>query len=219
MRESSHEKSSRGHALPVNAIGAVLHLASASVRRRDILSALGLRHTWAGVDIDESPQADEMPADLAMRLAICKVRTARERDGRSGVILGADTVVSLDERTFGKPRSQDDALDMLLQLSGRLHVVRTAVVVSVDDREFTALSSTEVRFRRFSVHEARAYWASGEPAGKAGAYAVQGLGGIFVESLSGSYSGVVGLPVYETAILLRQAGMGLLPGVPEPGTG
>ncbi len=214
MREAS-----RGQAVPANATGVLLHLASASVRRRDILSALGLRHTWAGVDIDESPQPAESPPDLAMRLAICKVRTARDRDSRSGVILGADTVVSLDDRIFGKPESRDDALRMLAQLSGRLHIVKTAVVVSVDDEEFTALSSTEVRFRRISAHEARAYWASGEPAGKAGAYAVQGLGGIFVESLSGSYSGVVGLPVYETAILLRQAGLDLLPGAPQHGTG
>ncbi|MEX0976579.1 MAG: nucleoside triphosphate pyrophosphatase [Woeseia sp.] len=214
MRESS-----RGQALPDNATVSLLHLASASVRRRDILSALGVRHTWAGVDIDESPQAGESPANLALRLAVRKVRTARDRDSRSGVILGADTVVSLDERIFGKPASRDDALRMLLQLSGRLHVVKTAVVVSVDGKEFTALSSTEVRFRRFSAHEACAYWASGEPAGKAGAYAVQGLGGIFVESLSGSYSGVVGLPVYETAILLQQAGMDLLPDVPPQGTG
>lgn len=178
-----------------------------------------MRYTWGGVDIDESPQAGESPADLAMRLAVRKVRTAREREARSGVVLGADTVVSLDDRIFGKPESRDDALCMLLQLSGRLHVVKTAVAVSVDDKEFTAMSSTEVRFRRFPEHEARAYWASGEPAGKAGAYAIQGLGGIFVESLSGSYSGVVGLPVYETAILLRQAGMDLLPGVPQQGTG
>jgi septum formation protein len=180
---------------------------------------MGLRHTWAGVDIDESPHSGESPSELAMRLAICKVRTARDRDYRPGVILGADTVVSLDDRIFGKPESRDDALRMLAQLSGRLHVVKTAVVVSVDGEEFTAMSSTEVQFRHFSAHEARAYWASGEPAGKAGAYAVQGLGGIFVESLSGSYSGVVGLPVYETAILLQKAGMDLLPGVPEQGTG
>ncbi len=178
-----------------------------------------MRHTWAGVDIDESPEVGETPADLALRLAVCKVRTARNRGSSSGVILGADTVVSLDDRIFGKPESRDDALGMLLQLSGRLHVVRTAVAVSVHDKEFTALSSTEVRFRRFTAHEARAYWASGEPAGKAGAYAVQGLGGIFVESLTGSYSGVVGLPVFETAILLRQAGVDLLPAIPERGTG
>ena len=210
MREPSH-----GQLPPANATGSLLHLASASARRRDILSALGVRHTWAGVDIDESPEAGESPSDLAMRLANGKVRTARGRDSRSGVILGADTVVSLDDQIFGKPESRGHALRMLARLSGRLHVVITAVVVSVDDREFTALSSTEVRFRSFSTREARAYWASGEPAGKAGAYAIQGLGGIFVESLSGSYSGVVGLPVYETATLLRQAGIHLLPGIPE----
>ncbi|HEX7718883.1 MAG TPA: Maf family protein, partial [Woeseiaceae bacterium] len=139
MRESSH-----GQLPPASATGSLLHLASASARRRDILSALGVRHTWAGVDIDESPEAGESPSDLAMRLASCKVHTARGRNARSGVILGADTVVSLDEQIFGKPESRDDALRMLAQLSGRLHVVKTAVVVADDDEEFTALSSTEV---------------------------------------------------------------------------
>lgn len=188
----------------------VLHLASASARRRDILMALGLRFTWAGVDIDETPLDGELPDRLARRLAVGKMRAARDRGVRAPVILGADTVVALDNRLFGKPASRDDAFDMLLQLSGRVHRVVTAVAVAVAGRELTALSATDVRFREIHAREARAYRDTGEAAGKAGAYAIQGLGGLFVESLSGSYTGVVGLPVFETASLLQQAGIKML---------
>lgn len=188
----------------------LLHLASASPRRRDILAALGIRHSWAGVDVDESPLPDESPERLARRLATSKARAARERGEAAPFLLAADTVVALGDRVFGKPESGEEALEMLAQLSGRSHHVLTAVTLSVGDRELTAMSSTRVRFRVIAAAEARAYWHTGEPAGKAGAYAIQGLGGIFVESLSGSHSGVVGLPVFETAALLGQAGFDLL---------
>jgi septum formation protein len=188
----------------------VLHLASASERRRDILAALGLRFTWAGVDIDECPLEGESPDMLARRLAVGKMRAARDRGVQAPVILGADTVVTLENRLFGKPASREEACDMLSQLSGRVHTVITAVAAAVDGRELTALSATEVRFREIDAREARLYWDTGEAAGKAGGYAVQGLGGLFVESLSGSYSGVVGLPVFETAALLQQAGIDVL---------
>ena len=188
----------------------LLHLASASPRRRDILSALGIRHSWAGVDIDETPEPGESPARLAGRLATAKAQVARARGQEAPFVLAADTVVALGKRMFGKPRSREEALAMLAELSGRSHEVLTAVTLSAGGRELSAMSSTTVRFRVIGAAEARAYWRTGEPAGKAGAYAVQGRGGIFVESLSGSYSGVVGLPVFETAALLDEAGFELL---------
>lgn len=195
----------------------LLHLASASPRRRDILAALGIRHSWAGVDIDETPLPGEPPDRLAGRLATAKARAARERGRASRFLLAADTVVALGGRVFGKPASRDEGLDMLAALSGRRHEVVTAVTLSADGRERAALSVTGVRFRAIRAAEAQAYWETGEPAGKAGAYAIQGRGGIFVESLSGSYTGVVGLPVFETAALLEAAGFDLLAAAGEGG--
>lgn len=188
----------------------MLHLASASPRRRQILSALGISHTFCGVEIDETPRAGETPETLARRLASAKASVARQRGQMARMVLAADTVVALDNRIFGKPGSRDDALDMLSRLSGRSHEVLTAVTLLADGHERSALSVTTVRFRAIDPAEARAYWETGEPRGKAGAYAIQGRGGIFVESLAGSYSGVVGLPVFETAALLRQAGFDLM---------
>ncbi len=199
--------------------GPRLHLASASPRRREILAALGVPHSYAGADIDETPAADERPAELALRLALGKARAAREAGREEPVILGADTVVSLGGELFGKPVSEEEAIYMLSRLSGRVHAVHTAIAVLEGGRELTAVSASEVRFREIAPAEARAYWATGEPAGKAGAYAIQGRGGIFVGALTGSHSGVMGLPVFETAALLAQAGIDVLAGGRmQPGT-
>lgn len=187
----------------------VVHLASASPRRRDILDSLGIRHSWEGVDIDETPLPAEPAAEMALRLALNKARESRRRRG-GDVILGADTVVALDARLFGKPSCREEGLSMLSELSGRVHKVFTAVVLGTASREVDAISATEVRFRRIEPEEALRYWDTGEPAGKAGAYAIQGLGGVFVEKLTGSWSGVVGLPVFETARLLREIGIDVL---------
>lgn len=187
-----------------------LHLASASARRVDILTALGLAFTAEGVDIDESPLAGETVGDMVLRLAEAKARAAS--GWHKGSVLGADTAVELDGRIFGKPVSQEDALEMLASLSGRSHQVVTAVALLTGDSLRSHVSVTQVRFCEISPHAALQYWHSGEPEGKAGAYAIQGLGGIFVESISGSYSGVVGLPVYQTARLLAQAGITILTG-------
>jgi septum formation protein len=187
-----------------------LHLASASPRRREILEALGLRFTFAGVDIDESRLDDEPAAAMALRLAAAKAEAAVPTSGDAGVILAADTVVALGDSVFGKPASQHDAIHMLLRLSGQSHHVVTAVAVLHAKCLRMVVSETIVRFREINPDEAAQYWQSGEPADKAGGYAVQGKGGIFVESLAGSYSGVVGLPIFETADLLRQAGISVL---------
>jgi septum formation protein len=189
---------------------ALLHLASGSPRRREILAALGVSHTWGGTNIDETPVTGEPAEQLALRLAVAKAAACRATGAAERIILGADTVVTLDGRVFGKAGSEDEALDMLSQLSGRTHKVITAVALLTREREFTAVSQSNVSLRQIEPAEARAYWRSGEPQGKAGAYAIQGVGGIFVESLSGSYSCVVGLPVFETAALLRQVGIDLL---------
>jgi len=125
-------------------------------------------------------------------------------------VLGADTAVVLGDLVFGKPRDEADAVDMLVQLSGRRHQVMTGVAVLAGTRLDSALSVTEVQFREIRPDEVRAYWQSGEPHDKAGAYAIQGRGGVFVQSITGSYSGVVGLPVIETADLLSKAGLNVI---------
>lgn len=185
----------------------VLHLASASPRRRDILTALDIPFTWRGVDIDESRKEAEGVEALVCRLAIEKALAGAAADDAVLPVLGADTIVALDDAVFGKPASEDDALAMLGALSGKAHSVLTAVALVSNGSVETALSTTEVRFRDIRPDEARAYWHSGEPRDKAGAYAIQGHGAVFVASISGSYSGVVGLPVFETARLLEQVGI------------
>jgi len=142
---------------------------------------------------------------MALRLSRTKAMAA-DVDS-SHIVIGADTLVVLGDVVFGKPKDRDDCLAMLASLSGRTHRVLTGVAVVASGDVQTALSITEVRFREISPDEALAYWHSGEPCDKAGAYAIQGRGGVFVERISGSYSGVVGLPVYETSQLLRGAGL------------
>jgi septum formation protein len=188
----------------------LLHLASASPRRREILTAIGVGFTFAGVDIDETPATAECASDLVVRLAGEKAAAGKRSQQNGMPVVGADTIVLAGDRILGKPASQEDALNILALLSGRTHRVLTAVAIISADEMKLALSDTEVRFREITPDEARAYWQSGEPVDKAGAYAIQGKGGLFVESLSGSYSGVVGLPVFETAALLRWAGISVL---------
>ena len=182
-----------------------LHLASASPRRHDILASLGLSFTAAGVEVDESPLGNERPADMVVRLARDKALAAAVRPGT--VVVGADTAVVLEGRVYGKPAGLEDCQSTLQHLAGRSHLVMTGVAVRLNDDIATALSVTEVQFREIDPDETLAYWQSGEPCDKAGAYAIQGKGGKFVSRISGSYSGVVGLPVFETAQLLKDAGI------------
>ena len=174
----------------------------------EILTTLGLPFTAEGVDIDESPKPGEDVREMVSRLAVAKTQAAAGK--YPGPVLGSDTAVALDGEIYGKPRDQHDALRMLHQLSGRTHQVLTAVALVAGGRILQELSVTSVTFREIQADEARQYWQSGEPEGKAGAYAIQGLGGAFVKSFSGSYSGVVGLPVFETARLLRLAGVAII---------
>jgi len=182
-----------------------LHLASSSPRRREILTALGLSFSAAGVDVDERRLEGEAPEVMVVRLASAKASAAT--DDVAQLVLGADTAVVLGDVVFGKPRDVDDALSMLARLSGRTHQVMTGVALRRGASLQTALSITAVKFRKICPDEALSYWHSGEPCDKAGAYAIQGRGGVFVEAIVGSYSGVVGLPAFETARLLREAGL------------
>jgi septum formation protein len=185
-------------------------LASASPRRRELLAQIGVPHVVQAVDMDESPLPGESPASLAARLARSKAIAGRARDGGARAVLGADTVVVLDNQVFGKPADEADARRMLLALSGRVHRVLTAVALALPGLEgpvLEQLSETEVHMRPIGVEEIRAYWTSGEPSGKAGAYAIQGRGAIFIRHIRGSYSGVMGLPLYETAQLLQAQGL------------
>ena len=146
---------------------------------------------------------------MVVRLAIAKAGAAAVDD--TDLALGADTAVVVDGHALGKPADQADCLRMLDLLSGRAHKVVTGVALCGANRTWTALSKTDVYFREISRDEALAYWQSGEPCDKAGAYAIQGLGGAFVERIEGSYSNVVGLPVFETVALLSDAGFDVLP--------
>ena len=182
-----------------------LHLASSSPRRRRILERMGLEFSAAGVDVDERQLPEESAAIMVVRLAVEKACAVAAEPATA--VLGADTAVVLDGEVFGKPVDEADALRMLARLSGRRHQVMTGVAVRSAGATKSALTVTEVTFRDINPDEARDYWQSGEPAGKAGAYAIQGQGGAFVASIAGSYTGVVGLPVAETAELLRWAGI------------
>ena len=183
----------------------LLHLASSSPRRGAILEQMGLEFSAAGVDIDERPHPGESAEIMVVRLAVEKAGAAC--CGPETVVIGADTAVVLDGEVFGKPCDEADGLRMLAALSGCSHQVMTGVAVRSARGVESVLSVTEVKFRDIGPDEAREYWQSGEPRDKAGAYAIQGLAGDFVEVVTGSYTGVVGLPVFETARLLQLVGI------------
>ena len=188
-----------------------VYLASQSPRRRELLGQIGVAHAVLAVDLDEAPLPGEVPEDYARRVALDKARAGRavRPAGAEVPVLAADTLVTLDGRILGKPRDAGEAAAMLRLLSGRTHRVLTAVAL-IGTAERLALSESQVSFRTIPDWEARAYWATGEPADKAGGYAIQGLGALFVRELRGSYSGVMGLPLHETALLLAEEGILLL---------
>jgi septum formation protein len=180
----------------------IVRLASVSPRRRELLAQIGVPHVITGAHIDEAVHAGERPHDYVQRMARTKAQTVWEQD-RTLPVIAADTTVVLDGLVFGKPLDRADGVRMLGLLSGRTHEVLTAVALACAQGVELRMSVSSVRFRALEVDEISAYWDSGEPRDKAGAYAVQGLAAVFVESLSGSYSGVMGLPLFETAELLR----------------
>lgn len=186
-----------------------IYLASRSPRRLELLRQIGIQPNVVLADLDESALPLEAPEDYVRRLSVAKARCAYTTlpARRRGPVLGADTAVIAGGRILGKPRDEDDAVDMLLSLSGRTHRVLTGVAL-VDPRVHYRLCDSRVTFRPLTEAEARAYWSTGEPLDKAGGYAIQGLGAMFVSGLEGSYSGVMGLPLYETAELLKLHGIG-----------
>lgn len=185
-------------------------LASASPRRAELLQQIGLDFDVAPSDIDESVHADESVMDYVQRMASSKAAVARQQHSSEDIIIAADTTVAIDNTILGKPENEAHCIEMLASLSGRIHMVHTAVVVSQLDYVGKALSSSEVSFRQIDAVEAKNYWLTGEPKDKAGSYAIQGKGAVFVNKLTGSYSGVVGLPLYELTQLLRDTDVSIL---------
>ncbi|RRJ83709.1 Maf family protein [Aestuariirhabdus litorea] len=188
---------------------ASLYLASNSPRRRELLRQIGVSFESLSVEIDETPLAGEVPEDYVVRMAQEKVRAAlSERPHASPLpVLCADTTVVLGDRILGKPACREEAVSMLLALSGREHRVLTAVAISDGGSVQTRLIATRVWFGAVTESLAQRYWDSGEAADKAGSYGIQGKGALFVQRIEGSYSAVVGLPLAETAELLAQFGV------------
>jgi septum formation protein len=183
-------------------------LASASPRRRELLQQIGCRFLVSPASVDETVLGGEAPTSYVKRIALKKAQAGWvDNSDNSLPVMGADTAVVLGAegngaKIFGKPRDQEHAVAMLLQLSGTTHRVLSAVAMVQCSKQQVLLSETFVTFRSLSRAECEQYWQAGEPCDKAGAYAIQGLGAVFVASLNGSYSGVVGLPVVETCGLL-----------------
>ncbi|WP_238888458.1 Maf family protein [Achromobacter insuavis] len=194
-----------------------LYLASASPRRRELLTQIGLAHEVLRVPAppgeDEPQHPGESAADYVQRTARDKAERGRDWLRAQALpvlpLLAADTTVILDGQVLGKPADRDDAIRILQALSGQTHQVHTAVALWTGDRLLEAVSITHVRMRPLELDEIARYCDSGEPYGKAGAYGIQGLAGTFVANIDGSYTGVMGLPLFETANLLRAAGIAI----------
>ena len=186
-----------------------LILASASPRRCELLAQLGVEFEVLPVGIDESCLPGENSTDCVKRLSLEKARAVSAKKP-AAVVIGADTLISASGQVFGKPTGREDALRMLECLSGRSHEVLTGVAIVGQNREESVVQSSTVYFGEISPREAQAYWETEEPIGKAGGYAIQGIAGQFVKRLEGSYSGVMGLPLHETALLLKQFGIMIL---------
>jgi septum formation protein len=186
-----------------------IYLASNSPRRRELLDQIGVRYGWLAASVEETLTPGESPEVFVLRLALEKAREGLQARGeRSPLpVLGADTVVVLDDLVLGKPETHEQGVAMLAQLSGKTHRVLTAVALADGEREATRLSVSHVGFRQVDADEADRYWQTGEPWDKAGGYAIQGRAAVFVERLEGSYSGVMGLPLFETAQLLDEFGI------------
>lgn len=186
-----------------------LVLASRSPRRAELLRQIGLPFDVRVADVNESPRANETAEDYVTRLATSKAIAAAEKLSHAAdlLVLGADTAVVLDGVILGKPCDRREAVDMLCRLSGRWHQVITGIAVARPAECVSVCVTTEVRFRDIEPWEAQSYADTGEGDDKAGAYGIQGIGGIFADCIRGSYSAVVGLPLVETERLLRQMGM------------
>lgn len=187
-----------------------LVLASASPRRQALLQQIGITPIVHPVDIDETPFQGELVTDLVLRLAEEKARQGAMDTQYAYPVLGSDTVGLLNGQALLKPRDFDDAERMLSEMSGQWHEIHTSVALIHDHAAYIDTSVSRVKFRAISPTEIAEYWQSGEPQDKAGAYAIQGLGAIFIERIEGSYSGIMGLPLFETSQLLQRVGLSAL---------
>lgn len=188
----------------------MLLLASQSPRRKALLLELGVNFTTLNVDIDETQLANEGSTQYVCRLAKQKSLAGLHRHGSAKVSIGSDTIVVVtdpQEQVLGKPKDYDDACRMWHLLGGKEHTVMTAVALSTHEITYHCLVETQVHFKQLSKAEMRWYWNTGEPQDKAGAYGIQGLAGQFVKHIKGSYSAVVGLPLFETSELIKKAGI------------
>jgi septum formation protein len=190
--------------------GPKIYLASRSPRRQELLRQIGVEFDTVAADVDEQLRTGEPPGQFALRVARDKAYAAlakvHDRHIPVRPVLGADTCIALGDDVLGKPGDRADAERMLARLAGRNHTVLSAIHVVNGDTDHAALSATQVTFARLDRAQIRRYWESGEPRDKAGAYAIQGLGAAFVTHIDGSYSGVVGLPLYELAQILTRIG-------------
>ena len=199
-----------------------IFLASRSSRRRELLKQIGIPYEIVllredltrGRDVDETPLENEAPDNYVLRIAGSKAEVAAfylgKRTRPSTPVVAGDTTVVSDGRILGKPADREEAVRMLLGLAGREHQVLSAVAVCSKGRVYRAISTSRVWFKAMSEDEIRRYVATGEPMDKAGGYAIQGRAAIFVQHIAGSYSGIMGLPLAETAVLLEQAGVQVL---------
>ena len=187
----------------MSANGYDLILASKSLRRAQILDQMGVKYKIARHHVNERLDRSEDPKDYVLRMAKEKAMCGLSIIGSKKPVLGADTVVYMDRKIFGKPTNRQEALSMLSQLSGRKHYVYTSVAIADESTVKQVLTVSEVTFRDLDHNERLDYCNTGEPFGKAGGYAIQGFGAIFIAHLTGSYSGVVGLPIYQTCQLLK----------------
>ncbi len=179
-----------------------LILASSSARRRELLQQLGLDFSIYSPDIDESVLEHEAVQDYVRRLAETKAKSVLGRYP-DATILAADTSVAIDAKIIGKPESKQHAFEIWSWLSGRKHDVFTGICVANHEKIITSVVQTQVEFQKLSHNDMESYWATGEPLGKAGAYAIQGIAAQYIPRIDGSYSNVVGLPLYETVQLLK----------------
>ncbi len=188
-----------------------LYLASRSPRRRELLDQIGVEYECLNVEINEDWDGKELAHKYVARMALEKAQAglAQIQQGQGDLILAADTSVVLDDVVLGKATNDDEAMEMLFSLSGRCHSVYTGVALVGKD-QIVRVNHNKVYFRSLTSKECQQYCATGEPLGKAGGYAIQGVGAIFIERIEGSYSGVMGLPLFETADLLKAAGLEIL---------
>ncbi len=184
-----------------------LVLASKSPRRQELLTQLGYQFNSVSADIDESYHENESADHYVLRLAIAKARAIKIKSDQNTVVLGSDTCVVIDNKILSKPRDLADSQRMLSLLSGRKHQVLTAIAVVNSHLQMSKIVTTDVFFKKLSLPEITRYWHTGEPQDKAGSYGIQGIAGQFVTKIEGSYSAVVGLPLYETVELLSQFGI------------